>query len=160
MTRKAVAMALMLVLAIPVQAGAKVTSDTTPGVNFSQYKSFTIVNPTPPAGMNPVAYERIRTGVEQGMTGKGYTSGSPADLSVIITIGAQDKTDISTWGAFGRQVNVSQYTVGSLSVDVFETASKRPLWHGQATATITPGRVSPEKIDKAVGQIMAKMPAH
>jgi hypothetical protein len=160
MIRKASVFALTLALAASVQAFAKVSSDTTPGVDFGQYKTFSIVEPRPPAGMNPVMYERIRTGVEQGLTSKGYaTSGTPADMAVIITIGARDKTDINTWGAYGRRVDVYQYTVGQLSVDVFDTKTRRPLWHGQATQTITPGKLKPEKVDKVVGEIMALLPA-
>jgi hypothetical protein len=80
-------------------------------------------------------------------------------MSQVITFGAQDKTDINTWGAFGRQVDVYQYTVGQLSVDVFDTKTRRPLWHGQATQTVTPGKLKPEKVDKIVGDIMARLPA-
>jgi hypothetical protein len=159
MIRKASAVALALALAASVQASAKVSSDTTPGVDFGQYKTFAILDARSPMGMNPVMYERIRTGVEQGMTSKGYASGSPSDMAVIITIGARDKTDINTWGAFGRQVDVYQYTVGQLSVDVFDTKTRRPLWHGQATQTVTPGKLKPEKVDKIVGDIMARLPA-
>lgn len=152
-------LALAIALALPLAAAARVSSDTTPGVNFAAYQTFTFANAAPPAGMNPVAFERIRMGIEQGLTGKGYTKAADGDLAVIITVGAQDKTDVSTWGRFGRQVDVHQYTEGQLSVDVFDSKTKQPLWHGQDTESIERGRIDDEKIDKRVGQLMAEFPA-
>jgi hypothetical protein len=129
-------------------------------VNFASYQTFTLVTAAPPAGMNPVAFERIRMAVEQGLTSKGYTkAAADGDLSVIITIGAQDRTDVNTWGRFGRQVDVHQYTEGQLSVDVFDTRTQQPLWHGQDTESIERGRVDDDKIDKKVGEVMERLPA-
>lgn len=153
------ALAFAIALALPLAAAARVSSDTTPGVNFAQYRTFTLANAGPPAGMNPVAFERIRMGVEQGMMARGYTKADEGDLSVVITIGAQDKTDISTWGRFGRQVDVHQYTEGQLSVDVFDAKTKQPLWHGQDTESVNPGHVDGEKIDKHVADVMERLPA-
>ena len=160
MFRRALVIALAAsLLAIPAWAKPKVSTDTTPGANFATYRTFTFVNALPPAGMDPVGYERIRQGVEQGLTGKGFSKAEPGDLSVIITVGAKNKTDVNTWGRFGQQVDVYQYTVGSLSVDVFDTKTKQPLWHGQATETIDPQKPNPQKIDAAVADLMAKFPA-
>ena len=158
MKRIGLAVALAISLTLPGYVSAKVSSDTTPGANFAAYQTFSFVNAVPPAGMDPVAYERIRMAVEQGLTGKGFTKASEGDLAVIITLGAQNKTDIDTWGMFGRQVDVRQYTEGQLSVDVFDAKTKQPLWHGKATDTIG-SSVKPEKIDAEVAKLMAQFPA-
>ncbi len=159
MARIALAAALAIALAPPSIAVAKTSSDTTPGANFAQYRSFYFVNPMAPAGMNPVTYERIRMGIEQGLAGKGYAIATGSgDLAVIITVGARDRTDINTWGAFGRQVDVHQYTEGQLSVDAFDAGTKQPLWHGQITRTIS-SKIDPAKVDKEVGKLMAQFPA-
>jgi hypothetical protein len=146
-------------LAVPAWAKPKVSADSTPGANFGAYQTFAFVNAQPPAGMNPVAFERIRQGVERGMAGKGYSKAETGDLSVIITVGARDKTDVQTWGRFGRQVDVYQFTEGQLSVDVFDTKTRQPLWHGQATETIDPQKPNPQKVEAAVTAVMAKFPA-
>lgn len=159
MIRFAVIIALAAGLALPAAAKPKVTSDATPGVNFAAYQTFAFINPSPPAGMNPVAYERIRMGVENGLSGKGYSKGDPGDLSVLISMGARNQTDIETWGAFGRQLDVHQYTEGQLSVDVFDTKTRRPLWHGQATETVNPKKLEPEKVEAAVQEVIARFPS-
>src|SRR5689334_2686123 len=76
----------------------EVASDTTPGANLSAFKTYSIVNKQPPAGMDPVAFERIKQGVEGQMAAKGYTKADPGQLSIILTLGAKDKTDYDTWG--------------------------------------------------------------
>lgn len=160
MIRRGFVIALAVgLLAAPAWAKPTLSTDTTPGANFANYRTFTFANALPPAGMDPVAYERIRQGVEQGLTAKGFSKADPGDLTVIITLGAKNKTDVDTWGRFGRQVDVYQYTEGQLSVDVFDTKTKQPLWHGQATETIDPKRPQPQKIQAGVNDLMAKFPA-
>lgn len=158
MKRIGLAFTLALALTLPAYAMQKISTDTTPGVSFANYSTFTFVNPTPPAGMDPVAFERIRMGVESALTSKGYTKADPGDISLIITLGAKDKTDINTWGRFGRQVDVYQYTEDSLSVDAFDTKTKQPLWHGQATESVS-SKPDPAKVEKAVNKLMAQFPA-
>ena len=158
MNRRSVALVLATLALSACASTPVVTSDTTPGANFSNYKTFVLVNPQPPGGMNPVSFERIRQGVENSMTAKGFTKADPADLSVILTLGARDKTDVTTWGRFGQQVDVYNYTEGKLAVDIFDSNTKQALWHGSATQTIDPNKSDPAMIDAAVSGVMAKFP--
>lgn len=153
----------MLAVALALGACAStptISSDVTRGANFSNYKTYEWVNALPPAGMNPVAYERVKQDVEGAMSAKGYSKGSPGDLSLILTVGTRDKTDINTWGRWGHQVDVYQYTEGKVSLDAFDTKTKQPLWHGAASQTVDPGKTDPALIDTAVAGVMAKFPAH
>ena len=117
----------MLAVALALAACAStptISSDVTRGANFSNYKSYEWVNALPPAGMNPVAYERVKQDIESAMSAKGYSKGSPGDLSLILTVGTRDKTDINTWGRWGHQVDVYQYTEGQVSLDAFDTRTR------------------------------------
>ena len=73
---------------------------------------------------------------------------------------AWDKTDYDTWGRWGMQTDVYQYTEGKISVDVFDTKTKQALWHGSANAQIDPNKSNPALIDQAVTGVMAKFPGH
>jgi hypothetical protein len=159
MNRRLIALAVVGLALSACASKPTITSDVTRGVNFSAYQSYAWVNTPPPGGMNPVAWERVRQDVDGAMTTKGYTKADPGDLAVILTIGARDKTDINTWGRWGRQVSVYQYTEGKISIDIFDSKTKQPLWHGQATQTIDPGKPDPSLIDTAVTELMAKFPA-
>jgi hypothetical protein len=142
-------------------ARPQISTDTAPGVNFAGYKSFAWVNLTPPSGMDPVAFGRIRTGIEGALVEKGYqkAGGSAGDLSLILTVGAREKTEVNSFGRFGLQTDVYQYTQGTLSLDAFDTKTKQPVWHGQATETVNPDKPNPKAIDDGVAKLMAKFPA-
>jgi hypothetical protein len=159
MNRRSIMLAVVGLALSACASKPTITSDITRGANFSAYQSFVWVNTTPPGGMNPVAWERVRQDVDSALTAKGYARADPGDLAVILTIGARDKTDINTWGRWGQQVSVYQYTEGKISVDVFDNKTRQPLWHGQATQTIDPGNPNEALIDAAVAGVMAQFPA-
>jgi hypothetical protein len=150
---------LAAALAVGACSTRNVSSDTTPGANLAGYKSFTVISSAPVPGSNPVAYERVRQGVAAALTSKGFTQSDPADLSVMITLGKRDRTDVTTSGWWGQWADVYQYTEGKMSVDVFNTSTRQPLWHGQATQTIDPNGADPATIDAAVADVMARFPA-
>jgi len=172
MQRKRMIVAVMLGLALPTPAsgGPRISTDSAPGVNFSAYKTYGWVDVPVPAGLNPIITQRIRNGIEAGLAQKGYVNGEPPDLSLILTIGAKDKLDVQSWGGFGPgwgwgwggmggHVSVYEYTEGQLALDVFDTRTKRAVWHGQATGTVDMQRPKVERIDKAVLKLMAQFPA-
>lgn len=135
-----------------------VASDTTPGANLAAYKTYSWASANGPADMSPVAFERIRQAVDGAMAAKGYSKADPGEISLIVTVGARDMTDIQTWGRFGQQTDVYNYTEGKLSIDLFDTKTRQALWHGQATQNITRGSTNPALIDAAVAGIMARLP--
>jgi hypothetical protein len=143
-----------------VAAKAKVSTQALPGVNFSAYKSYSWANSLPPAGMNPVMYQSIMMDIDSALAERGYQKvADGGDLSMILTIGAQQKTDVQSWGRFGLQTSVYQYTQGQVSLDAFDTKTKQALWHGQATETVDPDKPNQSKIDLAVSGLMSSFPA-
>ena len=139
--------------------GPAISSQAAPGVNFSAYRTYSWVNTMPPAGLNPVMYQQILADIDAQMSAKGYQKGDPGELSLVLTIGAQEKTDVQSWGRFGLQTSIYQYTEGQLSLDVFDSKSQQALWHGQATETVDPAKPKPSKVQKAIAKLMADFPA-
>ena len=141
-------------------AGPKISTDTLPGANFAQYKTFAWANTAPPAGMDPVAFARIVQDIEGMMARKGYAKvASNPDLVLVLSLGAQNKTDINSFGFFGQQLDVYQYTEGHLSLDAFDAKTKQAVWHGQAAGTIHPNKPNPAKAEEAIEKMMNKFPA-
>jgi hypothetical protein len=147
--------------AIAVRARAarpQISADAAPGVNFAAYKTYAWVNAQPPQGMDPVAFERIRSSIEDELFSRGYQKADPGDLSLILSIGAREKTQFESWGRFGLQTDVYQYTQGALSLDAFDTKTRQAVWHGQATETINPDKPNPGAVAEAVHKLIAKFP--
>jgi hypothetical protein len=145
--------------ALGARAGPKISTDVLAGANFANYKTFGWANSAPPANMDPVAFSRIQQDIESAMAGKGYTKSANPDLALVLSLGAQNKTDINSFGFFGRQLDVYQYTEGKLSLDAFDLKTKQAVWHGQADATIHPDKPNPGKLDSAITKLMTRFPA-
>lgn len=159
MIRVAFAAALTLMPAA-VLAAPKVSTQAAPGVNFSAYKTYSWVQAQVPSGGNPILFQQILSDLDSALSQKGYRKvDADGDLSLVLTIGAQQKTDIESWGRFGLQTSVYQYTQGQLSLDAFDTKTKQAVWHGQTSQTVNPDKPNPSKIDAAVAKLMAGFPA-
>ncbi|PHP16556.1 hypothetical protein CG471_27500, partial [Sphingobium sp. IP1] len=54
--------------------------------------------------------------------------------------------------------DVRNVTDGTLTVDIYDTGTKQPVWHGTATQEVS--RKSPDQatIDKAVTAVLANFP--
>lgn len=162
MSRKSQLIMLLATLALVPAAGAmaqKVSTQVAPGANLGAYKTYSWVNPAPPAGANPVMFQQIVADIEQQLMAKGYQKAETGDMSLVLTLGAQNKTDVQSWGRFGLQTSVYQYTQGQLSLDAFDTRSAQALWHGQVSQTIDPDKPNPSKVQKAIGKLMKAFPA-
>jgi hypothetical protein len=149
-----------LALSTGIQAKPTISTDAVPGVNFSAYKTYSWVSKPPPQGVNPVMYQRIVADFDSALAGLGYQKAAdPAELSMVLTIGAQNKTDIESFGRFGLQTSVYQYTQGQVSLDVFDTKTQQALWHGQVSDTVNPDKPNPTKADAAIAKLMQRFPA-
>ncbi|MCH8615767.1 DUF4136 domain-containing protein [Sphingomonas sp. SM33] len=141
-------------------AGPQVSAQSAPGVNFSAYKTYSWVQANVQAGGNPIIQQQIMNDIDTALAGKGYQK-TPAngDMSLILTLGAREKTDVESWGRFGLQTSVYQYTQGQLSLDAFDTKTQQAVWHGQASETINPDKPNQSKVDSAIQKFMTSFPA-
>jgi hypothetical protein len=136
-----------------------IKTDVAPGANFAQYQTYSWISAGVPQGMNPIVGQRVHDAVDGAMTAKGYTrvDQGQGDLALAYTVGAQRMTDITTYGPYGRGIDVYQYVQGHLTIDAFDSKAQRPVWHGSATQVIDPNGDA-SKIDAVVAETMAKFP--
>lgn len=159
MNRRIFALGALILTLGACETSPSISTDVTPGTNFASYRTYHWVEIAPGAGMNPVALERMRQGIERALVAKGYSSANPGDLTVIMTVAGKERVDVHSWGRFGQNVDTYRYTEGTLAVDVFDTTTARPVWHGEAVQNIDPGRTDPAVVDAAVAGVMAQFPA-
>ena len=116
---------------------------------------------------------RIRGSIEGELAHRGMAqvTGSEADLLVVYHLGTQEKVQVTDWGYSysnyywgygGRQIDVYQYTQGTLIIDLVDAGTQNLVWRGSGTKTIDRTQKSPEQlqanIDEAVGRIMQSYP--
>ena len=116
--------------------------------------------------------KRIHDAVEYEMGQRGITRDAESpDVLVKYHIGAQDKVQVTDWGYRysdyywgygGRQIDVYQYTQGTLVIDIVDAKTKTLVWRGSATGTVDGQQRSPEemqqRVNNVVAQIMANFP--
>ena len=47
---------------------------------------------------------------------------------------------------------------GRLTIDIYDSATRRPVWHGSATQEIHPDRVRQEMVDAMVDALLLRFP--
>lgn len=140
-------------------------------VDFNRFRSFSWVFSAPPRGMNPLVFQRVRDSIDRTLQQR-FTPGNPGEFAVAFTIGRRDTVEVTDFGVYGsfyrswgwgggRASNLDVRTVsnGTLIIDIYDTATRRPVWHGIASQQINPNRPpSLAQIDSAVAQVLARFP--
>ena len=165
---------VLLLLAVGQSFAQKVNVDFDKDVDFSKYKTYAFTEGTP----TPVTLtnQRIEKAIDAQLAAKGLTRvESNADLMVVFHCAVTERTQFSTrsldgwgwgpgwgwgrgwrrWGGGGTEITeVEQIPVGTLIVDIGDSSTKRYIWRGTATKTISS---KPDKNEKAIGAAMKKM---
>ena len=147
-------------------AGGEVTGSTNPA---------RAVNPILE---NPIVLQQMQHEMERDLTARGYTRQQDgADLGVAYYLGVKNKLHVTDydygypfwgwdwrWGpGWGRYpaLEVTEYQVGTLVIDVLNGAGRRLLWRGMGTINVPSNPQDYSKaIAKGVDAIMSKFPGH
>jgi len=171
---------LVLLFLVASCSSVRVTSDYDTKTDFSKYKTFAFYK----KGIDKVEISdldkrRILKGVENELLAKGLTKSDTPDLLVNIFTKARKKINIYNdyygygygyGGYYGWYpwyygpnygVQVSEYTEGTLFIDLIDAHKKELAWQGIGSGALnTSGNVTKkeERIKNLVTQIMAKYP--
>ena len=137
-------------------------------VDFSQFRTYAFFNPM---GIENPNYSSIygsifRDAISKEMESRGYTKSDNPDLLINVSGRLQDKTKVTTtsdpymsggyygyrrgaygaWGGYGygTQTHVSNYTEGTVNVDMVDRAQKRMVWEGVAVGRVNEKRTNDE----------------
>jgi hypothetical protein len=177
MTRLAPIAILALALAGCASIPA-VQTDHDPAVDFSRYQTYSWREK--PSGGTALTMQRIVTRIDGQLQAKGWrmVDGDVADIAVAAHVATHQEHRLDTfydgpmwngWGWYGpwawgppmgyQRTRVTNYTVGTLVVDMFDTRSKRAVWSGMAEDTIpdTAQEINAD-IDAAVAKMFVGFP--
>lgn len=162
-------------------ATLSVSSDQYPQADFSGYRSYAWIAADPlirPRGAQAdpgaLTVRRIREAIEAELATKGYLaveSPASADFVVAFTVGMRDRIDAQSypapyrgpwfWSWYGEQTDLRVYREGTLSIDIFDGATRQPVWHGRARKEVTSADVADPGpvIRKATAAILRKFPS-
>ena len=111
------------------------------------------------------------------MESRGYVMSDDPDLLLNVSARLQDKTKVTTysdpypsgyygyrrgyydpWMGYGynERTHVSQYTEGTVNVDMVDARAKRMVWEGVAVGRLKEGRTN-EEVSEAINQGVTNM---
>jgi len=171
---------LVLVALVSGCSNLSVKYDYDQNVDWAKFKTFGWIqnphkttDPTSALQDTPLLEQRIRNSVDYEMRQRGITPSDSPDLQVAYFVGAKDKIQVTDWGYRysdyywgygGRQIDVYQFTEGSLVIDLVDAQTHQLVWRGTGTKVIDDSPMSPEemqqRVDKVVHKIMESFPPH
>ena len=156
-------------LLVACSSGPSIKADYDPSVDFSQYRTYGFFNPM---GIENKEYSSIlgqmfRDAIGRELESRGYTLSENPDLLMNVSARLDDKTKVTTYNdpmmmggyygyrrgfydpwygyGYGTSTHVSQYTEGTVNVDMVDAKAKRMVWEGVAV-----GRVDEEQSNAEV----------
>ena len=141
-----------------------VTTDSAPGAPFASYRTFAWTPGTPAAVS--LTEQRIHADVNTQLQAKGLTQvNANPDLYVATHVMKQQVPEVIAdgfgpwWGYGGGMATVQTYTKGTIVVDLYDAATKKMVWRGVATSTLSskPSKNN-VKLDKALTKMFERYP--
>ena len=163
-----------LCMAAPVLA-QDVSYNAMPGADFAKFKTYKWVAIDGAEKPDQIVDQQIKQAVDTQLAAKGLTksTGDTADLLVGYQVAVNQERE---WNSYGTGMGVgygyrmgggmttatsSTINIGTLGVDIYDSAVKQLVWRGSATKTLDT-KVNPEKrqknIDKAVTKLLKNYP--
>ena len=138
----------------------KIHSDYDHSLDFSQYKTYGYYSPMgiKNANYSSLLGQMFRSAIDAQMLPRGYVKSSNPDILINVSARLEDKTKVTTmsdphmgggyygyrggmydpWGGYGygTSTHVSQYTEGTVNVDMVDVKQKRMIWEGVAIGRV------------------------
>ena len=177
------ALSLLLVLAA-CSSGPTIKSDYDPSVDFTQYKTYNFFKPMGIENPNysSLLGQMFRQAISKEMEARGYTLSPDPDLLMNVSAQLEDKTKVTTysdpyyggyygyragfydpWYGYGggTRTHVSQYTEGTVNIDMVDANQKRMVWEGVAIGRVDEDKTNEEvraSINSGVAEMFANYP--
>lgn len=149
-------------------SAAAVKTDYDRSANFAQYKTYSWERVQT---RDPLMVDRIKSAVNGSLAAKGLTEvPTGGDLSVVAIEVTHNEQTLDTFynnfgggrrfGGFGEATTTTEtYRVGTLIVDVSDTAAKKLVWRGSASDTLSDkSEKNIDNLDKDVVKMFKNFP--
>jgi hypothetical protein len=143
------------------------------GTDFSKYKTYKWVKVPKAQYPNQILDDQIMRAIDAQLALKGLTKTEDnPDLYVTYQAAVNQEKQWNSyssggdywgwggwrgWGGMSTTTTTSQtINVGTLSCDIYDVATKKQIWRGDATKTLGSGK-DPAKVEKNLNKAMAKL---
>jgi hypothetical protein len=163
----------ILLVALSGCSSLSVNYDYDQNVEWSKFKTYGWMDvskrpsdPNSPLQDTPLLEQRVHNSVDYEMEQRGITMGDNPNLLVVYHIGTQEKIQVTDWGYRysdyywgygGRQIDVYQFTEGSLVIDLVDAETQNLVWRGTGTGVVDQGQKSPEEMQARANEVINKI---
>lgn len=150
-----------ILCAAALMAGCATTpvvyTDFDPAVNFGQYRTYRWAQK--PEGFSPLQEMRLVAAVDAKLRERGWTQSTTPQVELVGHVVTETRYRVDTydygpmwggwgwggccwgpgwgaWGGFNTSTTVRGYTYGTLTLDMYDVQTQRPLWRGIAMGTV------------------------
>ena len=185
--RAVITVAAMAAFLTACSPSVQVRTDSDPGVNMSQYKSYDFFSQLgiEGDGYSNLLGQHFRAAISSQMNARGISQSETPQLQINVSIGAEDKVRVNTYqdpylyggyygrgyGAYGHgspwgygggatRTTVHQYTQAKVYIDMVDASTHKMVWQGVATFTVTDkmqGQLR-ETVNNTVEKILSQFP--
>jgi hypothetical protein len=185
MNRHSLAALAAIFFSLTACASVDVRTVTSPDANLGALHTFNVMTnakPRSPAAqssddpmlVNSVSNRALRTDLVKAFENRGYVRSDKPDFTVAYYASTKQKLDVTYWDygyayyprwwggwgpGFGPTPMATEYTQGTVIVDVVNPNTNELLWRGQGVATVSDNEAQYEQdLWKAVTAILDKFP--
>jgi hypothetical protein len=144
-------------------SSVRVTSDYESQTDFERYKTFAFYRTgIDQVQISDIDKRRIMRSIETELTAKGFTTSKNPDVLISFFTKARTQIDVyeDQWRPFYfdpyYRNHVSQYTEGTLYIDVIDKEDKLLVWQGIGTGYLTKS-LKREKREAAISEFVKKI---
>jgi len=159
----------VMLLAATASFAQQVKTDYDRSTDFSQYKTYSWEKVQT---QDPLWVDRIHEAVNAALTAKGWTQvPSGGNVAIVAVEMTRNQQTLDTFyngfgggwrwgGGFGNATTtVENYKVGTLVVDLFDANTKKVIWRGSASGTLSDkSDKNIKELDKGVQKMFAHFP--
>jgi hypothetical protein len=150
--------------------GPTIRADEDPGANFALYNTYGFIPELEGEdfGYQSLLTQYLKNAISQEMEARGYRPAAEPDLLINFYVNTKEKIRSTTtpvsggyygyrrgyyggWG--GYETQVTQYTEGTLSIDIVDGARRQLVWEGNAV-----GRIKQSTLDDVEGAVNRVVP--
>jgi hypothetical protein len=170
-TQRKIFASIGILLLAATASMAQVKTDYDRTTDFSQYKTYSWEKVQT---QDPLWVDRIKEAVNAALTAKGWTQvSSGGNVAIVAIETTQNQQTLNTfydgfgggwrWRGFGgfgdATTTVDTYKVGTLVVDLFDANSKKLIWRGSSSDTLSnKSEKNIKELDKGVQKMFAHFP--
>ncbi|UCG76348.1 MAG: DUF4136 domain-containing protein [Gemmatimonadota bacterium] len=162
-------------------SGISVRSDWDPGVNFSAFNTFVVLDEASGgAGLDQITQNRIKSAITSTLQAKGWrqvSDAKDADAAVGWQVTTEQRSSFQTvntgWGGYGygwggwygrsgmgmttSRTTETRYEVGTLVIGIFDTSTEQLIYTSTGSKTLSDRQASPEESQKRINEAVAKI---